>query len=103
MAIISYAKKIFGQYREKPNIDSLKEFEAHYLKNYILSVNFEEYFNKKINTRRRINNYLYIHNDYGFEMFVSRTHTRSQIFSSVCLDSSIAAKFYLKVFLFLKT
>jgi len=54
MRLISFIKKTLEEYRQKKNIDSLKEFEAFYLKNFILSVNFEDYLNNRVNPRRRM-------------------------------------------------
>jgi len=53
MRFISFMKKTLDEYREKKNIDSLKEFETFCLKSFILSVNFEDYLNKRIDSRRR--------------------------------------------------
>jgi len=53
MRFISFVKKTLEKYREKKDIDSLKEFEIFYLKSFLLSVNFEDYLNKRIDPRRR--------------------------------------------------
>jgi len=53
MRFISFVKKTLDQYLEKKNIDSFKELETFCLKNFALSVNFEDYLNKRVDSRRR--------------------------------------------------
>jgi len=53
MRFISFVKKTLDEYREKNNIDSFKEFETFCLKSFVLSVNFEDYLNNRVNPRRQ--------------------------------------------------